>query len=140
METQKIVNLLGDSNNESSKFATKKWYVINDQNNTDYGAGNEDSTTVKFETKVIKSCLCDYSEAYVLVTGDITATGGVANTRAAFKDCAPITKCITHINDEHVDGAHNLDIIIAYVQFMNIATIIQTLQEVYGSLKEMNHL
>ena len=117
METQKIVNLLGDSNNESSKFATKKWYVINDQNNTDYGAGNEDSTTVKFETKVIKSCLCDYSEAYVLVTGDITATGGVANTRTAFKDCAPITKCITHINDEHVDGAHNLDIIIAYVQF-----------------------
>ena len=54
METQKIVNLLGDANNESSKFATRKWYVINDQNNTDYGEGNEDSTTVKFETKVIK--------------------------------------------------------------------------------------
>ena len=35
METQKIVNLLGDANNESSKFATRKWYVINDQNNTD---------------------------------------------------------------------------------------------------------
>ena len=74
METQKIVNLLGDANNESSKFATRKWYVINDQNNTDYGEGNEDSTTVKFETKVIKSNLCDYSDAYILVTGDITAT------------------------------------------------------------------
>ena len=74
METQKIVNLLGDTNNESSKFATRKWYVINDQNNTDYGEGNEDSTTVKFETKVIKSNLCDYSDAYILVTGDITAT------------------------------------------------------------------
>ena len=37
METQKIANLLGDANNESSKFATRKWYVINDQNNTDYG-------------------------------------------------------------------------------------------------------
>ena len=35
METQKIVNLLGDADNESSKFATRKWYVINDQNNTD---------------------------------------------------------------------------------------------------------
>ena len=88
METQKIVNLLGDANNESSKFATRKWYVINDQNNTDYGEGNEDSTTVKFETKVIKSNLCDYSDAYILVTGHITATDG-ANTRVRFKNCAP---------------------------------------------------
>ena len=111
METQKIVNLLGDANNESSKFATRKWYVINDQNNTDYGEGNEDSTTVKFETKVIKSNLCDYSDAYILVTGDITATGGDANTKVAFKNCAPFTKCVTHINDEHVDNADNLDIV-----------------------------
>ena len=59
METQKIVNLLGDANNESSKFATRKWYVINDQNNTNYGEGNENGTTVKFETQVIKSNLCD---------------------------------------------------------------------------------
>ena len=111
LETQKILNLLGSANNESSKFATRKWYVINDQNNTDYGEGNEDSTTVKFETKVIKSNLCDYSDAYILVTGNITATGGDANTRVAFKNCAPFTKCITHINDEHVDNADNLDII-----------------------------
>ena len=89
METQKIVNLLGDADNESSKFATRKWYVINDQNNTDYGEGNEDSTTVKFETKVIKSNLCDYSDAYILLTGNITATGGDANARVAFKNCAP---------------------------------------------------
>ena len=111
METQKIVNLLGDANNESSKFATRKWYVINDQNNTDYGKGNENCTAVKFEIKVIKSNLCDYSDAYILVTGDITATGGDANTRVAFKNCAPFTKCITHINDEHVDNADNLDIV-----------------------------
>ena len=40
METQKIVNLLNDSNNESSKFAAKKWYIIDDQNNGQYGRGN----------------------------------------------------------------------------------------------------
>ena len=97
--------------NESSKFATRKWYFINDQNNTDYGEGNEDSTTVKFETKVIKSNLYGYSDAYVLVTGNITATGGHANTRVSFKNCAPFTKYITHIDDEHVDNANNLDII-----------------------------
>ena len=75
METQKISNLLVDADNESSKFATRKWYVINDKNNTDYGEGNKDSTTVKFKTKVIKSNLCDYLDAYILVTRDITATG-----------------------------------------------------------------
>ena len=91
--------MLGNDDSESSKFATRKWYVINDQNNTNYGERNEDGTTVKFETQVIKSNLCDYSDAYILVTGDITATGGVANTRVAFKTCAPFTKCISHIND-----------------------------------------
>ena len=97
METQKIANLLGDADNESSKFATRKWYVINDQNNTDYGEWHEDSTTVKFETRVIISNLCDYLDAYILVTGNITAIGGNANTRVAFKNCAPFTKYITHI-------------------------------------------
>ena len=78
METQKIVNLLGDANNESSKFATRKWYVINDQNNTDYGEKNEDSTTIKYETKVIKSNHCDYSDAYILeVYGSLKETNKI---------------------------------------------------------------
>ena len=56
METQKIANLLGNVDNESLRFA-RKWYVINDQNNIDYGDGDENDTTIKFETKVIKSNL-----------------------------------------------------------------------------------
>ena len=108
METQKFVNLLSDADNESSKFATRNWCVINDQNNTDYGEGNESGTTDKFETKVIKSS--DYSDAYMVVTGDITAIGGDVNTRVAFKNCARFKKCITHIKDGHVDGVENLDI------------------------------
>ena len=103
--------MLGGADNESSKFATKKRYFINDQSNTDYGEGNEDSIIIKFETKVIKSSLCDYSDSYILVTGYIAETGDDANTRVAFKNYASFTKCITHINDEHVDGAHDLDII-----------------------------
>ena len=71
METQKIANSLGDADNETSKFASGKWYVINGQNSKDYGEGKENSETVKFETKVIKSSLCDYSNAYVLVTGNV---------------------------------------------------------------------
>ena len=111
METQKIANLLGDADNESSKFAARKCYVINDQNNTDLGEGNEDSTTGKFETKVIKSGLWDYSDTYILLTGNITETGSDANTRVAFKNCATFAKCITHKNDEHFDNADNVDII-----------------------------
>ena len=111
METQKIADLLGDADNESSKFTTRKWYVINDQNNTIYCEGNENGTTDKFETQVIISSLCDYSDAYILVIGDITATGGDDNIKAPFKNSAPFTKCKTHINDEHVETADNLDIV-----------------------------
>ena len=111
METQKIPNSLGDVDNESLKFATRKWYVIIDQKNTVYDQGNESGTTVKFETQVIKSSLCDYSDAYILVTGNITAVGNDANTKVAFKNCAPFMKCVNHINDEHVDTADNLDIV-----------------------------
>ena len=67
---------------------------------------------MEFE-KVIKSSLCDCSDAYTLVTANITATGGDANTTVAFKIFAPFTKCVTHINDEHIDTAENLDIIMA---------------------------
>ena len=49
--------------------------------------------------------------AHILVTGNITPTGGDANTRVAFKNCVPFTKFVTHVNDEHVDNADNLDII-----------------------------
>ena len=59
MEIQKIVNLLNGINSEFSKVATRKWNVIKDQNNTEYGEGNENDSSIKFETKVIKSSLCD---------------------------------------------------------------------------------
>ena len=51
------------------KIATRKWYVINDQNNSEYGEGNKDSITVNYKTKVVKSNLWDYSDAYTLVEG-----------------------------------------------------------------------
>ena len=105
METQKIINSLGNAQNESLKFATRKWHVINDQNNTDNGDGDENGATIRFETKVIKSNPCDYSDAYILVTGDITATNRNANRNASF------AKCVTHINNQHVDNADNLDIV-----------------------------
>ena len=75
METQKIVNLLNDSNNENSKFATKKWYVIDSESKGVYSHEDE----IKFLTSSLESSLCDYSDAYILVTGNITVTRTIAS-------------------------------------------------------------
>ena len=115
MENQKIINLLDKIDTDSKHFATKKWYVINDENNTNYGVnkdtGANNSDTIKYDTIVLKPNLCDYAEAYILVDGTIRGTGGDNNTRLALKNCAPFTKCNLEINDKHVDTAENLDIV-----------------------------
>ena len=67
METQKIINLLNDSSNKESKFATKK-YVIDSQ--TAKGKYSQNSS-FKYETESIKSSLCDYADAFILVTENI---------------------------------------------------------------------
>ena len=59
----------------------QKWYIINDQNN-----GNENDLTIKFEAKANKPNLCDYSDAYIFVTGDITVTGGNVDTKVLLQD------------------------------------------------------
>ena len=99
------------SDNESSKLATRKWYIINNQNNGQYGRGNENDSTIKFETKVIELNLCDYLDAYILLTRDIKVADVAADTNVEFKTCTLFTRCVTHINDEHVETAENLDII-----------------------------
>ena len=114
MENQKIINLLDKIDTDSKHFATKKWYIINDENNTNYGVnkdtGADNPDTIKYDTRVLKPNLCDYAEAYILIDGTIRAAAPNANTRLALKNCAPFTKCNLEINDEHVDTAENLDI------------------------------
>ena len=85
METQKILNLLNGSDNEYAKFATKKWYVIDSEAKDNYSHPDP----IKFLTKSIESSLCDYSDAYILVTGNITATPNNAVTQVIFKNCEP---------------------------------------------------
>ena len=114
MQNQKIINLLDKIDTDSKYFATKKWCIINDENNTNYGVDKDTGTnnpdTIKYDTRVLKPNLCDYAEAYILVDGTIRGTGGNNNIRLALKNCAPFTKCNLEINDEHVDTAENLDI------------------------------
>ena len=116
METQKIVNLLNSSENEYSKFATKKWYIIESESKGNYSHHDP----IKFLTKSIESSFCDYSDAYILVTGAIAVTRTIAAadnnplqrkqpltpaTRVVFKNCAPFKDCGTEINGTFVDKA-----------------------------------
>ena len=111
MESQKIKNLLDHKENTYRKYQTKKWYIINDENNGKYDEGDNNNDTVKIDTEVVKPFLCDYADAYILVTGNIAVVGGNANTKAAFKNCHPFNKGKIHLNDTHVDESDNLDII-----------------------------
>ena len=99
METQKIINLLNNSSNEEPKFGHKKWYAIDSQ--------TKKGDTINFETETIKSSHCDYSDAFILVTGNITVTGG-NDTDVVFKNCAPFSTCKTVINDVFVDEANHI--------------------------------
>ena len=78
--------------------------------------------------------LCDYSDPYILATGNVTTTAGDANTRVTFKNCAPFMKCITHINDKHVANADNLDIVMPMYNLIECSDN-HSENSVYGSLK-----
>ena len=104
MEAQKIINLLNHSSNEESKFATKKWYVTDSQTTKGkYKQGD----VIKFETETIKSSICDYSDAFISVTGNITAAVN-NDTDVAFKNCAPIFTRIAKTDDAFADKANHI--------------------------------
>ena len=115
MENQKLINFLNKDDIDSKHFATKRWYIINDENNTNYGVkkdtGANNPDTIKYDTRVLKPNLCDYADAYILIDGTIRPEGALNATRLALKNCAPFEKCNLEINDEHVDTAENLDIV-----------------------------
>ena len=128
METQKIVNLLNSSENEYSKFTTKKFYVIDSETKGNYSHENP----IKFLTSSLESSLCDYSDRYILVTGNTAVVEADDNTKVEFKNCAPFRKCRTEINETFIDEAEHINIAMPIT-----VIVIPILQGVYGSLKEM---
>ena len=115
MEYQKIANLIDDTSNKPSKFRTKNWFEINDESR---GTCNVNSQ-IKFKTTMLKSSLCDYSDAYIIVKGTITVNNTAAqgddandtNKKVIFKNWAPFTNCISEINNTPVDNAKYIDIV-----------------------------
>ena len=117
MEYQKIANLIDDTSNKPSKFRTRNWVEINYESRETYNVNSQ----IKFKTAMLKSSLCDYSDAYILVKGRITIRGEGDNVAArqaderdkgvAFKNCAPFINCISEINNTQVHNAKDIDIV-----------------------------
>ena len=109
-------NVLDNASNQPSNFRTRSLVEINDESKGAY-TGN----SIKFKTTILRSNLCDYADAYILVKGTITITGAGnddATKRAderdkgvTFKNCAPFTKCINRINNTEIDNAKDIDIV-----------------------------
>ena len=118
MEYQKIASLIDDNTlNQPSKFRTRNWVEINDESRGAYNVNSQ----IKFKTTMLKSSLCNYSDAYILVKGTITITGRGADAAArqaderdngvSFKNCAPFINCISEINNTQIDNAKDIDIV-----------------------------
>ena len=115
MEYQKIETFLDSTSNQPSEFRAKHWVEIIDESRATYAVNKQ----IKFKTSMLRSSLCDYSESYVLVKGNITvnntaAEGAAANNtnkKVIFKNCAPFTDCINKTNNTLADNAKNIDIV-----------------------------
>ena len=109
MEYQKIINILDDTKNQSSTF--RNWVEINYELK-----GRYDNSNIRFETSLIRSNVCDYSDVYILVKRIIIAPNMAAasaavnntNKKVIFTDCTLVTYCITEINNSQVDDAQKL--------------------------------
>ena len=111
MEYQNITNLLGATPNEVTRFITKKWIEVHDQ------SGNAEdrykpSKQIKFKTSILRSDLCNFSDAYIAVKWTITVARTDNKSRKnrplAFKNNAPFISCISKINNTLIDNAGNL--------------------------------
>ena len=82
MEYQKIADLLDNASNQPSRFRTKNWIEINDESKELYSA----NSNIRSKTTMLRSNLCDYTDAYLFVKGTITITGANADAAARQAD------------------------------------------------------
>ena len=138
MEYQITLNFLNEAND--SKFVTRKWNIVNNQSNANYDAGNE----IVYNTEVLKSNLCDYNDAYILLRGNITIIGHQATQsiigQVAFRDCASFTKCIIKLDGTTTDDAENLVLIIPMYNIIEYSSNYSETINVYGFIQKMKQL
>ena len=137
MEYQKITNLFGTTPNEMLRFISKKWVEVHDQSG-DANDRYKPNKPIRFKTSMLRSDLCDFSDVYIVVKGDITLTKAanrgfidVRNRFLAFKNNASFTNCISKINNVLIDNAEDLDIV---MHMYNLLEYSKNYSKITGSL------
>ena len=118
MEYQKITNLSGTTPNEMPRFITGKWVEVHDQS-IDAGDRYKPNKPMRFKTSKLRSDVCNFSDVYIVVKGDITLTKAankdfidVRDRFLALKNSTPFTNSISKINNVLIDNADDLDIVL----------------------------
>ena len=145
MEYNKINNLLLSEDNESeqlSKFVTREYVRVNSLLDT-----YNENKSIRFKTPMLRSNLCNYSDAYILVKGSITVTASEANNDAynirdkrnrplILKNNAPFVSCITRVNGELIEDADDLDIVMPMYSLLEYS---KNYRKTMGSLYLYNY-
>ena len=130
MEYDKINNLLDSESENLSKFVTREYVRINGLSNM-----YDENKSIRFKTPMLRSDLCDYADAYILVSGTITVTGNHPRDRenkpVILKNNAPFVSCITRINGELIEDADDLDIV---MPMYNLLEYSKNYRKTIGSL------
>ena len=130
MEYDKINNLLDSESENLSKFVTIDYVRVNSLSNT-----YNENKSIRFKTPMLRSDLCDYADAYILVNGTITVAGYQPRDRQnrplILKNNAPFVSCITRINNELIEDADDLDIV---MPMQNLLEYSKNYKKTIGSL------
>ena len=141
MESQKIINLLENAPNQPTKFRTKRWVEINDKSHGTYNINSQ----FKFKTSILRSSLCDYNDAYILVSGTITVTELAAgrwnnNIQRVFINCAPFNNCISEINNTQIDNSKDIHVVMPMYNLIEYTNNYSKTSGSLGNTIEMNQL
>ena len=131
MEFNKINNLLGPAHDKVPRFITKNWIEVQSQSGSTYNT----SKPIRFKTSMLRSDLCNNSDAYVWVKGKITITNpndnANFNKELTLKNNVPFISCISKSNNELVENAEDLDIL---MPMYNLLEYSKNYEKTSGSL------
>ena len=134
MEYQKIIHLFNNTQNQPTKFTAKNGAEVNDGS---YGVYSTCSQ-IRFKTSMLRSSLCNFSDAHILAKGTITVlnTGTAAapydrNKNVIFKSCTPFTDCISEVNNKEIDHVKDIDVV---SPMYNLITYSDNYLKTFGSL------
>ena len=116
IEYEKITNLFGATPNETPRFITKKWVEVHDESGD---ANDRYKPNKAFKTSMLRSDLCDFSDAYIVAKGNITVTDpNDTYDKKKIKNNAPFVSCIPKTNNTFIDNTDDLEVVLPMYNFL----------------------